>query len=59
MSNQQLLCSDIMSDHLQTPDHRYSTLKTPNSVLAQHMSINMFVVVVVVVVVVVPGKLSV
>jgi len=31
MSNQLLLCSDKMSDHLKTLDHRYSTLKVTNS----------------------------
>ena len=31
MSNQLSLCSDIMSDHLITPDQRYSTLKITKS----------------------------
>jgi len=33
--------SGIMSDHLKTPDHRYSALKTPKSCA---LSINMFTV---------------
>ena len=40
-SNQ--LCSDIISDHLKTPDHIVHS-KPQNPVLAQHMNINMFMV---------------
>jgi len=31
MSDQLLLCSDIVSDHLKTLDRRYNTLKVTNS----------------------------